>query len=115
MKLKECGQGEGARPSHPLRSATGMCQVFCPQGSSSGSRWGRGGHGHPLGPVKISHKKMATKGDCIDFMFLGPLPYPAVGSATREGVVPGQVHPRAGTSVAARQRYGDGGGVTGCE
>ena len=27
---------------------------------------------HPLGPVKISHNKMATKGVRIDFMFLGP-------------------------------------------
>ena len=35
----------------------------------------------PPGPVKISHKKMAAKGGCIDFMFLGP-PYPATGSAT---------------------------------
>ena len=35
----------------------------------------------PPGPVEISHKKMATKGDRIDFMFLGP-PYPAAGSAT---------------------------------
>ena len=26
----------------------------------------------PPGPVKISHKKMATEGGRIDFMFLGP-------------------------------------------
>ena len=26
----------------------------------------------PPGPVKIGHKKMAAKGGCIDFMFLGP-------------------------------------------
>ena len=30
-----------------------------------------GGHGPPR-PVKISHKKMAAEGDCIDIMFLGP-------------------------------------------
>ena len=46
-----------------------------------------GGRGHgraPLpGPVKISHKKMATKGSRIDFMFLTPPPStPAAGSAT---------------------------------
>ena len=35
----------------------------------------------PPGPVKISHKKMATEGGRIDFMFLEPL-YPAAGSAT---------------------------------
>ena len=35
----------------------------------------------PPGPVKIGHKKMATEGGRIDFMFLGP-PYPAAGSAT---------------------------------
>ena len=35
----------------------------------------------PPGPVEISHKKMATEGGRIDFMFLG-LPYPAAGSAT---------------------------------
>ena len=28
----------------------------------------------PPGPVKISHKKKATEGTCIDFMFLGPPP-----------------------------------------
>ena len=44
---------------------------------SSGSR-GPGGHGHPLGPVKIRHKKDSCR---IDFMFLAPL-YPAAGSAT---------------------------------
>ena len=32
---------------------------------------GRGGHAPP-DPVKISHKKMATKGGRIDFMFLAP-------------------------------------------
>ena len=35
----------------------------------------------PPDPVKISHKKMATKGGRIDFMFLGPS-YQAAGSAT---------------------------------
>ena len=35
----------------------------------------------PPGPVKISHKKMATKGSRIDFMFLAP-PIQAAGSAT---------------------------------
>ena len=32
---------------------------------------GKGAIAHP-GPVKISHKKMAAKGGCMDFMFLGP-------------------------------------------
>ena len=32
-----------------------------------------GGPRGPLGPVKISHKKMAAKGSRIDFMFLAPL------------------------------------------
>ena len=41
---------------------------------------GRGSHAPP-GPVKITPKKMATKGGHIDFMFLAP-PYPADGSAT---------------------------------
>ena len=35
----------------------------------------------PPGPVKISHIKMATEGDCLDFMFLAPPPpYSAAGS-----------------------------------
>ena len=34
-----------------------------------------------LGPVKISHKNMATDGGHIDFMFLAS-PFPAAGSAT---------------------------------
>ena len=34
----------------------------------------------PPSPVQISHKKMAAKGGHIDFMFLGPPPYPAAGS-----------------------------------
>ena len=33
------------------------------------------------GPVKVSHKKMATDGGYIDFMFLAH-PYPTAGSAT---------------------------------
>ena len=41
------------------------CKVADPGG-------GRGGHGPPPGPVKIGHKKMATKGGRIDFMFLAP-------------------------------------------
>ena len=40
-----------------------------------------GRRGHSPGPVKISHKKIAAKGGCIDFMFLTP-PYPATGSVT---------------------------------
>ena len=47
---------------------------------SSGSRGARGSC--PPRPVKISHKKMATKGGCIDFMFLAAPLYPAAGSAT---------------------------------
>ena len=49
---------------------------------SSGSRGAEWGHAPPPGPVKIGHKKMATKGGRIDFMFLAPPPYPAAGSAT---------------------------------
>ena len=30
----------------------------------------------PPGPVKISHRKMATKGGRIELMFLGPLSRP---------------------------------------
>ena len=37
---------------------------------------------HAPGPVKISHKKMATEDGRIDFMFLAPAPHPAAGSAT---------------------------------
>ena len=36
----------------------------------------------PPGPVKKVIKKMAAEGGHIDFMFLGPHPYPATGSAT---------------------------------
>ena len=37
----------------------------------------------PPGRVKISHKKMATEGGRIDFMFLGPSPvHPTAGSTT---------------------------------
>ena len=36
----------------------------------------------PTGPLKISHKKMATEGGRIDFMFIAPLPHPLGGSAT---------------------------------
>ena len=49
---------------------------------SSGSGGGAEGAMAPPGPVKIGHKKMATEGGRIDFMFLGPPPYPAAGSAT---------------------------------
>ena len=43
----------------------------------------------PPGPVKIGHKKMATEGGRIDFMFLGPPPpYPAAGSATEALMYP---------------------------
>ena len=44
---------------------------------------GRGGHAPPpRRPVKISHKKMVTKGGRIDFMFLAPpLPHEAAESA----------------------------------
>ena len=38
-------------------------------------------------PVKIRHKKMATEGGCIDFMFLGPLPYLAAGYATGKAIM----------------------------
>ena len=39
-------------------------------------------HFHAVfGPVKISHRTMAAKDGCIDFMFLDPSPYPAAGSA----------------------------------
>ena len=42
----------------------------------------------PPSPVKKSHmKKMATEGGRIDFMFLGPLPSPAAGSATGTAVM----------------------------
>ena len=34
----------------------------------SGGSGGRGGHGPP-GPVNVSHKKMASEGSRIDFMF----------------------------------------------
>ena len=40
---------------------------------SSGSGGGRGGHAPPPVTVNISHKKMATEGSRIDFMFLAPL------------------------------------------
>ena len=41
-----------------------------------------GPRGPPPDPVKISHKKMTTEVDCIDFMFLAtPSFYPAAGSA----------------------------------
>ena len=49
----------------------GVCPGGCPVADPGGPR----GHG-PLGPVKIGHKKMATEGGRIDFMFLGPPPLP---------------------------------------
>ena len=39
--------------------------------------------GYAPQPVKISHKKTATKGGRIDFMFLAPF-YSAAGSATED-------------------------------
>ena len=43
---------------------------------------GGGPRGHPPSPVKKSHKKMATEGSRIDFVFLAPSPYPTAGSPT---------------------------------
>ena len=42
----------------------------------------------PPGPVKISPKqKMTTEGGRIDFMFLGPLTYPATGFSNLQFIV----------------------------
>ena len=41
---------------------------------SSGSAEDKGAMAAALGPVKISHKKMAAKGGSIDFAFFAPLP-----------------------------------------
>ena len=46
-----------------------LCTVADPRGAE-------GAMAPPPGPVKIGHKKMAAKGDRIDFMFLGPSPLP---------------------------------------
>ena len=51
--------------------------------NSSGSG-GAEGAMPPPGPVKIGHKKMATEGGRIDFMFLAP---PAAGSATAQFIL----------------------------
>ena len=48
---------------------------------SSESGEGKGAMTAALGPIKISHKKMAAKGGSIDFMFFAP-PHPTAGSAT---------------------------------
>ena len=57
-------------------------QCRCPEEGDRCSSGSKGGGGMaPLSPVKISHKKMAAEGACIDFMFLA-LPYPTAGSAT---------------------------------
>ena len=66
VRTNEEPKGDESVPNSSLQA----CQIAV-------ANPGRGeGACAPPGPVKISHKRMATKGGSIDFMFLAPHPCP---------------------------------------